>query len=185
MAWHGDPALLRRDGYSGDYGVGLYGYWRSAAAYVSCHADRGWECMLCDVLQPALPSSGERSSDGTMCTGRVIIAPRDALRRRAYVEPLGLTISIEGAQIVELAYDGATQAVLVSLQRHEAAPSAEATLFLVVERVFPPPPSTSRWRVECPDSPGCAREWLRSAAHKITMSGSATTNVSIGAHDRK
>ena len=41
MAWHGDPGLLRRDGYSGDYGIGLYGYWRSAGAYLACVPHHG------------------------------------------------------------------------------------------------------------------------------------------------
>jgi hypothetical protein len=41
MAWHGDPALLRRDAFSGDYGIGLYGYWRPAASYVACMPPHG------------------------------------------------------------------------------------------------------------------------------------------------
>ena len=44
MAWHGDPGLLRRDEYSGDYGVGFYGYWRSAGAYLACVPPHGWVC---------------------------------------------------------------------------------------------------------------------------------------------
>ena len=50
MAWHGDPGLLRRDGFSGDYGPGVYGYWRSAAAYVTCMPPFGWSCFLCDLV---------------------------------------------------------------------------------------------------------------------------------------
>ena len=46
MAWHGDPGLLRRDGYSADYGVGFYGHWRNAGAYLSCSAPLGWLCVF-------------------------------------------------------------------------------------------------------------------------------------------
>ena len=35
MGWHGDPGLLRRDAFSGDYGPGAYVYWRSAASYLT------------------------------------------------------------------------------------------------------------------------------------------------------
>ena len=58
MAWHGDPGLLRRDGYSGDYGIGLYGYWRSAGAYLACVPHHGWTCVLCDLSQTSADGDG-------------------------------------------------------------------------------------------------------------------------------
>ena len=173
MAWHGDPALLRRDGYSGDYGIGLYGYWRSAAAYLDCIAERGWECMLCDIVHPPAVAAAERMA----CTSRVVIAPRDALCRRAYLAPLGLMVSVEGARIAEVAYEPNEQAVDVSLQRHEAAPSAEATLFLVVERVYPPP-LEGGWLVTCPEVPSCSRKGLRDA-HVIKLVSDGRTRVRL------
>ncbi len=177
MAWHGDPALLRRDGYSGDYGVGLYGYWRSAAAYLDCEAHRGWECMLCDIVRPA-PTS---SRGATACSQRVVIVPRDALHRRAYVAPIGLTLSVEGAQIVELEYHPTHRSVIVSLEPHEAARSAEATLFHTVERVFPPPLPGVEWHAECVDTlraAGCSRKWQRDA-HVIKLDTGITTRVRV------
>lgn len=36
MGWHGDPDLLHRDAYSADFGVGFYGHWKNAGAYLLC-----------------------------------------------------------------------------------------------------------------------------------------------------
>jgi len=169
MAWHGDPTLLRRDAYSGDYGIGLYGYWRSAAAYIDCHPERGWECMLCDVLQP----TKDAAEGAGACSGSVVVAPRDALRRRAYIAPLGLLISVEGGQMVALEYEPAKSAVGVWLARHEAAPSETATIFHTFERVLPPAAVAPHgWLVTCLDVPVCASAWMRDA-HVIRLAAGA------------
>ena len=138
MAWHGDPSLLRRDAYSGDYGIGLYGYWRSAAAYLNCSAWRGWECMLCDIVgSPQADGAEKPGGVSDVCGGRVTISPRDALRRRAYIARLGLTISVEGAVIEHLTFEGSTHTVKLALLRHEAAPSSEAALLSPVRAGVP------------------------------------------------
>ena len=59
MAWHGDPGLLRRDEYSGDYGVGFYGYWRSAGAYLAC-VRRTAGCAYCDSRAAAAAAPARR-----------------------------------------------------------------------------------------------------------------------------
>ena len=149
MAWHGDPTLLRRDSYSGDYGIGLYGYWRSASSYLECTPSRGWECALCDLLGTH-PTSAAGPADSTVCAGRVSFAPRDAFQRRVYIAPLGLTVSLEGARIVLVEFDAASLVLSLSLMKHESAPSVEATLFVRTERVQPPPAVTaSALRASC------------------------------------
>ena len=182
MAWHGDPSLLRRDAYSGDYGIGLYGYWRSAAAYLDCSVWRGWECMLCDIVgSPQADGAEKPGSVSDVCGGRVTIAPRDALRRRAYIARLGLTISVEGAVIEQLTFEGSTNTVKLALLRHEAAPSSEATLFLRSERVFPPAVSAGRMHVSCLGTSaaiGCARRGLL-GSHVVRLSPGGSTSVGI------
>ena len=74
MAWHGDPSLLRRDAYSGDYGIGLYGYWRSAAAYLDCSAWRG--CMLCDIVGSPQADGAEMRKAGCVWWSGHDLAPR-------------------------------------------------------------------------------------------------------------
>ena len=112
MAWHGDPALLKRDAYSGDYGIGMYGYWRSAGAYLGCAPPHGWLCVFCQI-QPAQGDSSSSSSSSAAaaassaaassaaaaadCSGAVAGAVQDPFGRRVYVAPLGLSASVEGA----------------------------------------------------------------------------------------
>jgi hypothetical protein len=48
MAWHGDPSLLARDGYSADFGPGFFGGALLSRATVAYHEPFGWVCMLCD-----------------------------------------------------------------------------------------------------------------------------------------
>ena len=139
--------------------------------------------MLCDVLQP--PPSAAAST--TSCAARATVVPRDALRRRAYIAPIGLTVSVEGGQIAEIAVElgvdgaGVPPAVFVSLRRHEAAPSAQATLFLRVERIYPPAAHAASWSVSCPEAPACARPWRgdpRAYSHVIRLSaGEDVTQV--------
>jgi hypothetical protein len=182
MAWHGDPSLLRRDAYSGDYGIGLYGYWRSAAAYLNCSAWRGWECMLCDIVgSPQADGAEKPGGVSDVCGGRVTISPRDALRRRAYIARLALTISVEGAVIEQLTFEGSTHTVKLALLRQEAAPSSEAALFLRSERVFPPAVSAGRMHVSCLGTStaiGCARRGLL-GSHVVRLSPGGSTSVSI------
>jgi len=157
MAWHGDPALLRRDAFSGDYGIGLYGYWRSAASYVACMPPHGWVCMLCDLvvgLGDGAQNGG--STDGGHCDEHthLTITPRDALRRRVYIAPLGLTISVEGAAIAQLETWPAERRIAVTLVAHAAAPSVQATLFVSAERIEPPPAAAaSAYAATCEDEP--------------------------------
>lgn len=96
MAWHGDPALLKRDAYSGDYGIGMYGYWRSAGAYLGCAPPHGWLCVFCQI-QPALPDSAASAAAAADCSGAVSGAVQDPFGRRVYLAPLGLSASVEGA----------------------------------------------------------------------------------------
>jgi hypothetical protein len=162
MAWHGDPGLLRRDGFSGDYGPGLYGYFRSAASYVTCMPPHGWVCALCDLhdLGASSPQDAAQAGRPTVdpslspagCDARssLRIIPRDALRRRAYLAPLGLTISVEGAELVELTLVPASLSVDVTLRPHAAAPSTQATFFIEAESIEPPPPlPASGYAVRC------------------------------------
>ena len=123
------------------------------------------------------------------CSGRVVIAPGDALQRRAYIAPVGLTFSVEGGQLSELTFEPAhptpadptavAWAVTLSLRRHEAAPSAEVTVFVLRERVFPPT-ALGGLRVACPDAiPGdesCARDGLRDS-YIIRLRGAEVTRV--------
>ena len=67
--------------------------------------------------------------------GELLITPRDAFGRRAYLAPLGLMISVDGARIERLTLLPSAHTVTVELSPHARAPSTAATLLLEVERV--------------------------------------------------
>jgi len=158
MAWHGDPALLRRDGYSGDYGIGLYGYWRSAGSYLTCVPPHGWICFYCELTHQE-QKGASAISEGVACDGAAILTavPRDAFARRLHVGSLGLTVEVEGAAIQEFELHVSEGRLMLTLRAHERSPSTRASLFVYVDRVLPPPPaSVDRWHVECVEgSVGC------------------------------
>lgn len=95
MGWHGDPAKLRRDDLSADWGLGLYGHWRNAGAYLVCDREVGeWLCLSCDVVSTSAPPGARCDAAGK--EAQVEIAPRDAFRRRVYLQPLGLLVTVDG-----------------------------------------------------------------------------------------
>ena len=204
-----DPGLLRRDGFSGDYGPGLYGYWRSAASYLTCMPPYGWTCALCDVheTEPPVgsaltpPSPGvDRSHTEAGCNAHATlrVTPRDALRRRVYLSPLGLTITVEAAALVEVSVTPAQLSATLTLAPHSAAPSAEATLFIEAERIEPPPPlDASGYLLRCVDAAGepvqaCVKQLAdapsptrATAEYVVTMRGGALgepTRLSLQPH---
>jgi len=158
MAWHGDPAFLRRDAYSGDYGVGMYGYWRSAGAYVGCAPPHGWVCVYCELQRRRTGEGGRarQAREEAACEGGLVGKPRDPFGRRVYVAPLGISATVEGAAITTFELSDDHRRLTLTLAPHKQAHSARATLSLTTPRVEPPPPPLSGLVVRCrpqPDNP--------------------------------
>mmetsp|Transcript_3584 Transcript_3584/g.11111 ORF Transcript_3584/g.11111 Transcript_3584/m.11111 type:complete len:361 (-) Transcript_3584:213-1295(-) len=114
MGMHAGNDMLSRDDYSADFGVGFYGHWRNAGAYLVCGgADLGWLCLFCDLTRYSPASStGLGGSDlgpgtaevdcGARKGGEVRVVPRDAFGRRAYVQPMGILLVAEGARMTQI-----------------------------------------------------------------------------------
>lgn len=118
MGWHSDPGLLRLDDFTSDWGLGLYGHWRHAGAHLVCD-DGEWLCLSCDIVgrsaaaSPAPNAAATASPDGSgqavsaalTCgeapTSVLQVVPRDAFRRRAYLQPLGLILILDGAAAID------------------------------------------------------------------------------------
>ena len=98
MGWHGDPDLLTRDGYSADFGVGFYGHWKNAGAYLTCTPSVGWLCVGCE-LASIRPTEALLLSNQSACSAarEMRVAPRDGFRRRLYLSPLGVLLQLDGA----------------------------------------------------------------------------------------
>merc|ERR1712060_514346 len=80
------PFVLQHDPNSGDYGLAFFGATMNHGAYLVQSPKLGWLCYLCDLtvgggLAGTPPVSGEAS-----------LVPRDAYRRRIYLDPLGLEL---------------------------------------------------------------------------------------------
>ncbi|NKJ40582.1 DUF5695 domain-containing protein [Novosphingobium sp. SG720] len=99
-AFHSWPDMMRWDAYSGDYGMGFYGHAIAAATYL-VHDDRlGW-LGFGGAVTP-----GQRS---------IAIVPQDGARRRLFIAPAGLWITLEAGRIARARYDLASGKVQLTL----------------------------------------------------------------------
>jgi hypothetical protein len=87
--FHAYPSTLRIDGYSGDFGPGFFGHAVNAATYVVRHPEFGWLAF---------------GGNLTVAGDTVRVRPLDGARRRVYLAPLGLWLTLEagGFETVEL-----------------------------------------------------------------------------------
>jgi hypothetical protein len=100
MAFHAFPDTLKWDPVSGDYGLNFFGHAENSATYLVNHPDFGW-----------LAFGGSASVAGSTVT----VTPLDSLRRRVYLAPVGLWLTLDAGQFQSVALDTATHAVHVTL----------------------------------------------------------------------
>jgi len=79
-AFHSFPSTLKWDAYSGDYGPNFFGHAINTATYVVNHPEFGWQAFGGNVI-----IEGEA----------VKVKPLDSFRRRIYVAPYGLWLTLE------------------------------------------------------------------------------------------
>ena len=79
-AFHSYPQHLRWDAYSGDYGPSFLGHALTTATYVVNHPEFGWQAF-----------GGNLKVDGDW----VKVATLDSFRRRVYIAPLGLWLTLD------------------------------------------------------------------------------------------
>jgi hypothetical protein len=131
MGWHADNERLFRDAYSGDFGVGFYGYEKNAGAFLSCSADAGWLCIGCDAeVEEGQAKSVAAADVMARCGGavRLRVTPRDAFRRRLYLQPLGLLLQLDGSVVDEARVRLSGGACRASLTVQASPPGAAAAL---------------------------------------------------------
>jgi hypothetical protein len=123
VAFHSFPDALRWDAYSGDYGPNFLGHALNTGTYVINHAEFGWQAFGGNV---------------TTTGGRVSIEVTDSFRKRIYIAPYGLYLTLDAGHFERVEIDPATGAVRATL-----APPTAAT-------------SRARLRVEQPGAPAGA-----------------------------
>lgn len=99
-AFHSAPWLMRWDAYSGDYGPNFFGHAVDTATYVIDHPEFGW-----------LAFGGNLKVSGK----RIEIQPLDSFRKRVYLAPRGLWLTLDAGTFKSVALDTATHAVRVEL----------------------------------------------------------------------
>jgi hypothetical protein len=100
VAFHSFPESLKWDAYSGDYGPNFLGHSLNAGTYIINHPEFGWQAFGGNV---------------TTTAGRVSVQVLDSLRRRVYIAPLGLYLTLDSGKFERVQLDTRTNAVIVTL----------------------------------------------------------------------
>ena len=107
VAFHSYPDRMAFDPYSGDYGPNFFGHVWDAATYLVHDPEFGWQGF-----------GGNVHAD----SGWITVEPRDSMRQRVYLAPLGLWLRLDAGTFQAVHMDTATHQV-----RIELAPEDEAT----------------------------------------------------------
>jgi hypothetical protein len=99
-AFHSSPSLMRWDTYSGDYGPNFFGHALNTATYIVNQPDFGW-----------LAFGGNLKTRGD----RVTVQPLDSFRRRIYIVPAGLWLTLDAGKFDSVEFNSRTKAVRVEL----------------------------------------------------------------------
>lgn len=114
MAMHAFPDTLEWDPISGDYGLNFFGHAYNSATYVINHPDFGW-----------LAFGGNLSVNGNSVT----VTPLDSFRKRVYLAPVGLWLTLDAGRFQTLTFDTRSHTVQLTLAAADAnTPAARVRL---------------------------------------------------------
>lgn len=98
-AFHSFPQNLRWDHYSGDYGPNFFGHAVNTGTYIINHPEYGWQSFGGNVTE----------SNNT-----ITVKPLDSFRRRLYIAPLGLFLTLDAGQFDTVVIQGNTVRVTLA-----------------------------------------------------------------------
>jgi hypothetical protein len=99
-AFHSYPQTLKWDAYSGDYGPNFFGHAANDATYIINHPDFGWQAF-----------GGNVKVNGDV----VSVQTLDSMRRRVYIAPLGLFVTLDAGTFDSVDIDTKTHSVKLNL----------------------------------------------------------------------
>ncbi|KAJ0325445.1 hypothetical protein Brms1b_000753 [Colletotrichum noveboracense] len=108
-SFHSWPDTLKWDGISGDYGPGFLGLALGSGTYVVQDAELGLVAF-----------GGTLTSSGSS----VSVVTKDAVRRKVFIGPLGVLVSVDAGIIREVKYVAASKTVDVTLAQLDGVPKA-------------------------------------------------------------
>ena len=100
VAFHSFPDTLRWDAYTGDYGPNFFGHAINTGTYIVNHPEFGWQAF-----------GGNVQADG----GTVRVKTLDSFRKRIYIAPLGLYLTLDAGTFSSVVIEPATKTVRVGL----------------------------------------------------------------------
>ena len=100
VAFHSFPSTLKWDPYTGDYGPNFFGHAFNTATYVIKHPEFGWQSF-----------GGNVGVKGNW----VNVQPLDSFRKRVYIAPLGLWLTLDAGTFEQVAINTRSNVVRVSL----------------------------------------------------------------------
>lgn len=120
VAFHSFPSTLKWDPYSGDYGPNFFGHAFNVATYVINHREFGWQSF-----------GGNVSVSGNW----VNVQPLDSFRKRVYIAPLLLWLTLEAGTFEKITINTKSNVVRVTLSQ---ADRFTANARLRVQGGYPP-----------------------------------------------
>ncbi|EXF74079.1 hypothetical protein CFIO01_13716 [Colletotrichum fioriniae PJ7] len=107
--FHSFPDTLQWDGFTADYGPGFLGMALNTGTYVAEDEQLG-----------LVAYGGEISIDGS----NVMVEPRDPVRKRVFIGPLAVLITVDVGVIEQFSYDVNAKSIYMTLSQLEDAPRA-------------------------------------------------------------
>lgn len=104
-AFHSFPSTLKWDPYTGDYGPNFFGHAFNVATYVINHPEFGWQSF-----------GGNVSVKGDW----INVQPLDSFRRRVYIAPLGLWLTLDAGTFERVAINTRSNVVRITLSSADA-----------------------------------------------------------------
>lgn len=111
-SFHSFPDTLSWDAYSGDYGPNFVGLALGSAAY-----------LVNDELLGMQVFGGDMEKE----ENKITVVPRDAIRQRVFIAPLGLSITIAAGIIDRVIYDLTSGSIELRLSQLSWAPQTNYT----------------------------------------------------------
>jgi len=100
VAFHSFPSTLKWDPYTGDYGPNFFGHAFNVGTYVINHPEFGWQAF-----------GGNVSVKGDW----VNVQPLDSFRRRVYLAPLGLWLTLDAGTFDRVSINTRSNVVRITL----------------------------------------------------------------------
>ncbi|KAF7783960.1 hypothetical protein Agabi119p4_125 [Agaricus bisporus var. burnettii] len=99
-SFHSFPDTLKWDGYSGDYGPNFSGHAMGMGTFIINHPDFGWQAFGGNIVakSPAIQ-----------------VQVKDSIRRRVYLAPLGILLTLDAGAFSTVAFNPSTKQVDVTI----------------------------------------------------------------------